>query len=144
MLALYLKSENKRWRSEALELAKQLINTPPSKRGGFHVYPYHHLICDHGGEEYLDYFKGHVEKERCQFAMRALGRLLPRQEYLSMLRDKKFYVLYLEEEGDAAIAFLREQNAYLDKPFLDELGETYAVYPLKTKRIRQTPVNSPN
>ena len=112
LLAFYLKSENKRWRSEAFEVAKQLINTPPSKRGGFHVYPYHHLICAHGGEEYLDYFKGHVEKERCQFAMRALGRLLPRQEYLSMLRDKKFYALYLEEEGDAAIAFLREQNAF--------------------------------
>ncbi len=34
--------------------------------------------------------------------------------------------------------------AYLDKPFLDELGETYAVYPLKTKRIRQKPANSQN
>ena len=34
--------------------------------------------------------------------------------------------------------------AYLVKPFLDELGETYAVYPLKTKRIRLAPANSPN
>ena len=111
LLALYLKSENTRWRSEAFELATQLVNTPPGKRGGYHVYPYHNIICAHGGKEYLDYFKRHVETEHCQFAMRALGRLLPRQEYLSVLRDKKFYALYLKEEGDAAIPFLREQNA---------------------------------
>ena len=111
LLALYMKSENTRWRSEAFDLAKQLINTPAGKRGGYHVDPYHHIICAHGGEEYLAYFKSHVEKKHCQFAMRALGRLLPRQEYLSMLRDKKFYAFYLEEEGDAAIPFLREQNA---------------------------------
>ena len=110
LLELYLKSENPRWRSEAFDLAMQLTNTPPSKRGGYHVYPYERLIFAHGGDDYMDYFKRHVEQQKCQFAMRGLGRLLPRQEHLSMLREKKFYSLYLEEEGDAAIPFLLERN----------------------------------
>ena len=110
LLELYLESENPRWRSEACDLAMKLATTPPSKQGRYQDF-YHHLICAHGGVEYLDYFKDHVAKENCSFAARALGRLLPRQEYLSILREKKFFTLYLEEEGDAAIPFLREENA---------------------------------
>ena len=109
LLGLYLQAENPSWRAEALDIAVQLVETPVAQRGGYHVYPYHNLICAHGGVEFVDYFKKHIKDSHCQYAMCAMGRFLPRDEYLAMLREKDFFSLYLGEEGDNAIPFLREQ-----------------------------------
>ena len=49
----------------------------------------------------------------------------PKRLYCFDMADEPYYVITI---------------AYLDPSFVEDLGETYAVYPMDTRRVRQKPV----